>query len=153
MVTFEGKEYKVKGNTLDDAGNEGPTVNKCIAKKASLINLTIEDVTYHNHVSGNPFRCYMTANDNFILGINTMIVILYFNGEKINFTDWENKNTGLLPIEITDLGTPITGILGTSNVAFGNTLKGKFNGNIFTFPKGSRTPHRLIMDFKAVRQY
>lgn len=162
-VVFDGIVYKVKGNTAKDSGNKGPTVNNCIAKRSQELYFSIQDVTYHNYVSGNPFECFIDVKGNFISGTNIMNVKLYFNGYPYSF--YRNKgacygcNSGeenSLLINITDLGTPLTGTLGTSNVIFGNTIKGSYKGVVYTIPQVSTkatVPHNLSIDFIAVRQY
>lgn len=163
-VIFDGIIYKVKGTTSKDANYSGPTINNCIAKEAKFIGLSIKDVTNYNYVSGKPIICNLFSYSNFTFGTNFMEMTLSFNG---GFYDTYYKNQGAcpgcngggdnrLPIIITDLGTPIAGVIGNSNVIFGNTIKGRYNGVVYSVPAGSNkatTPHNLSIDFKAVRQY
>lgn len=161
--TFDGIVYKVKGNTQKDAGYNGPTVNKCIAQNAQFIYLSIKDVTYYNYVSGKPIECILYVGGNFTPGINMMPMQLNFGGGSYSYYKNQGACPGCngggdksLPFNITDLGTPLTGTIGTSNVIFGNTIKGSYTGVVYTVPAGSNnatTPHNLSIDFKAVRQY
>jgi hypothetical protein len=163
-ITFDEIVYKVKGNTGKDAGYSGPTINNCFAKGAKYIDFSIKDVTYYNYVSGKPIECFLSLPSNFTSGINMMSMQLSFNGVS-NYSYYKNEGAcpgcngggdNSLPINITDLGTPLTGKIGTSNVIFGNTIKGSYTGVVYTVPSGSNnatTPHNLSIDFKAVRQY
>ncbi len=164
-VTFDSQIYKVRGNTANDPGYKGPTTNKCIAtnKNMGYIELSIQDITWHNYLSGNPFKCGISITPSFTAGTNLMTVNLYFNGFIYSYYKNYNANPGAngggdnrLPIFISDLGTPLTGVLGESNIIFGNTIKGSYSGVVYTIPSGSNNatvPHNLSINFKAVRQY
>lgn len=158
-IKYDSEVYSVKGNTANDEGFQGPTINKCIAQKAQFIYLSITDVTNKNYVTGKPMRCTMNVVNNFVPGNNLMTVTLSFVKFYKNKGACPGCNGGgdnRLPINLTDLGTPSTGALGTSNYVFGNTLKGTYSGTVYTVPAGSNNAtvaHSLSINFVCVRQY
>ena len=158
-ITYDGTVYSIKGNTANDQGFQGPTVNKCIAQKAKFISLSITDVTNKNYVSGKPMSCNMNVVDNFVKGNNLMTVALSFVDFYKNKDACPGCNGGgdnRLPINITDLGTPSSGTLGSQNFVFGSTIKGSYSGTVYTVPAGSNkatVAHSLSINFICARQY
>ena len=158
-IVYDGYTYKVKGNSAKDEGFRGPIVNECIASDAKFVQLSIKDVTFHNFITGRPMTCLMGVAGNFVKGTNMLTVDLSF----VRFYKNQNACPGCngggnnqLPFNITDLGTPSTGSIGTPNFVFGNTIKGKYSGTVYTVPAGSNNatvPHSLSIDFVCVRQY
>lgn len=154
-LTVDNYIYRVKGNTKNDAGFKGPIKNLCTAYGAWSINLSITDVTYSNYVSGNPKNLFLSSSTYFVKGIN------YLNTNLPFYKDYyAAPGTGAtndrLPVNITDLGTPSTGTLGTSDYKYGNTVKGSYSGVMYSIPSGSNyatTPHNVSFDFKVVRLY
>jgi hypothetical protein len=150
-IINDGVIYKVKGNTANDQGFKGPISNKCTANllNESGITLTITDLTNSNYVSGNPINIYLSGSP-LVLGTNYMSTNWYLT------TQYAGASNTRIPITITDLGTPSTGSIGTSNYRFGNTVKGHYSGNYYTIPPGSNSAtvsHTLSIQFEAVRLY
>jgi hypothetical protein len=154
-LTIDNNTYKVRGNTKDDAGFRGPVKNLCTANGAWSIKLSITDVTYWNYLSGNPKSLFLSSSTFFVKGINYLNTDLGFY-KMYNAAPGTAATDDRIPVNITDLGTPSTGTLGTSDYKYGNTLKGNYTGVMYTIPAGSNratTPHNVSFDFKAVRLY
>jgi hypothetical protein len=153
-IINDGVVHKVKGNTANDYGFKGPVKNKCTASLGSQygqsgITLTITDPTDSNYISGKPIDISIFGAP-FVLGTNFMGTSWYLTTER------SGASNGYIPINITDLGTPSTGSIGTSNYRFGNTIKGHYSGNYYTKPSGSNSAtvsHTLSIQFEAVRLY
>lgn len=151
---IDGNVYKVSGNTANDFGNNGPKSNLCTAYNAKQIVLSITDPTYSNFVSGSSFNIILNVPDNFGLGINKMSTNKNFY--KQNACPGCSGSDTSIQVEITDLGTPSIGDLGTPNFKYGNTIKGHYSGVYYSIPSGSNNatiPHTVSIDFEAVRLY
>ncbi len=149
-IINDGVVYKVQGNTANDYGDSGPINNRCTSSSTGSIRLTITDPTYSNYVTGNPVEFYLSGGP-LVLGTNLMQTPwdLYYQYGGLG-TDTR------IPINITDLGTPSIGDIGTSNYRFGNTIKGSYSGTYYSKPSGSNIatiPHTLSIEFEAVRLY
>ena len=152
-IINDGIAYKVQGNTANDYGFKGPVNNKCTSANTGGIQLTITDPTYSNYVSGNPINFYLSGSP-LILGTNLMQTPwnLYRQYADPGASGADTR----IPINITDLGTPSIGDIGTSNYRFGNTMKGSYSGTYYSKPSGSNIatiPHTLSIEFEAVRLY
>lgn len=163
-ITFDGITYKVQGNTAKDAYN-GPITNYCFAQQYQLagLNFSIKDVNYYSFVSGAPlFTLFLQSTSNFTLGTNLMNFGIVVNGVSNSYyktpgicpsCSYGSVVENRLPINITDLGTPLKGTIGTSSVIFGNTIKGNYSGVVYSVGPGSiytNVPHNLSINFKAV---
>lgn len=142
-ITFDGKTYKVKGNTANDYGGKGPVNNECTARSARVISLTITDPSYTNYLSGSPMYLRLATSSNFITGLNSLLI-------DTNIPKLQNLNYQY--VNITDLGTASTGEINTPNYKYGKTIKGNFKQTIYT---GSNytNPKELEIVFEAVRLY
>jgi hypothetical protein len=152
-IINDGIVYKVQGNTANDYGYSGPINNKCTSSNPGGIQLTITDPTYNNYVTGNPVNFYLSSGP-LVLGTNLMQTPwnLYRQYANPGASGADTR----IPINITDLGTPSIGDIGTSNYRFGNTIKGSYSGTYYSKPSGSNIatiPHTLSIEFEAVRLY
>ncbi len=148
-IINDGIVYKVQGNTANDYGFAGPVNNECTAISPGGLRFTITDPTYSNYLTGNPIDLNLYSGP-LVLGTNLMSTSWYLT------TQYAGPSNGRIPINITDLGTPSIGDLGTSNYRFGNTIKGNYSGTYYTKPSGSNiatVPHTLSIEFEVVRLY
>ena len=152
--------------------------NNCYAINSSgssiTINLTIDDVSSSNYVSGQNLGFIISFN-NLLLGNSyAQILILnpnsnsymssFFNGIGAEFTSELSSSSTTLTNEtpftfnITDLGTNTVPNIASPNFndwyTWGETLKGNFSGTAYAKSSSSwdmDVPFQLEIDFEVIR--
>lgn len=176
-IKVNGEVHKVKGNTTNGIpygyvmGSPFNYIsNSCYSHASSLLYLGINDVTASNYISGQNLQCQIQF-DNLLLGTNQARVFFsggYFQtlatslgADSTGFLFYKTTSgvsnslqNGLLPINITDLGTPSTNPV-SPPYTFGQTLKGNYSGTIYLQKTtlDYTIPVQLSIDFKVLRRY
>jgi hypothetical protein len=186
-ITINGEVHKVKGNSRDGIPNSGvgyvAIQNKCVASFSpnfgTSVQLGINDVTTPNYISGQNMQIVITL-PNPLMGTNqatisftgnyfdtlaTSLGAYIYSGFNTYSSTLVAVNGGptntIIPIAITDLGTPTTLVNNGSTYSFGQTIKGNYSGTIYlkrcsnlgTSGAGCYydIPVQLSIDFKALR--
>jgi hypothetical protein len=186
-ITINGEVHKVKGNSRDGVPNSGvgydTTQNKCVASFTPSfgagVQLGVNDVTSPNYISGqnmsvqiilpNPLlgtnQAQLIFTGNYFDTLATSLGAYIYSGFNYYSSTLVAVNGGstntIIPITITDLGTPTTLVNNGSGYSFGQTIKGNYSGTIYlrrcsnlgTSGGGCYydIPVQLSIDFKALR--
>ena len=179
-ITLNGTTHKVQGNTSDVVPIAGMgSSNNCYAINSSgssiTINLTIDDVSSSNYVSGQNLGFIISFN-NLLLGNSDAQILIqnpnsnsymssFFNGIGAEFTSELSSSSTTLTNEtpftfnITDLGTNTVPNIASPNFndwyTWGETLKGNFSGTAYAKSSSSSwdmdVPFQLEIDFEVIR--
>jgi hypothetical protein len=148
-IKIDDNVYAIKGNTINDNSSVRDLNNTGFAWwEAKTITFKITDPTYSNYVSGNSFYFRLDCAGNFKKGYNNVS----YSG--ISYVTSTGNNSILL--DITDLGTPSVGVIGSKDYKYGNTVKGNSSGTLYSKPPGSNNatvPHKYSIDFMVPRLY